>query len=195
MTIDAGTSFGTWTDPTSRLIYHDAMPALLSGTPRGGRVLDLGGANGLSRNWFTDVTTVDSDPSKQPDIVADVLDWAPDTSYDRVLLRYVLHYLRDDQVTALMQHLRTWHHGEVTLVQFVNADLAAKRANSVNEVKHFRTEEHLRALLPPWWVHRRIAVEYDVDPEFYRQRLRHPHPTGHRETVVAYTLRSEPPCT
>jgi hypothetical protein len=58
----------------------------------------------------------------------------------------------------------------------------------VNETKFFRPEWHLLGLLRPWEVRRRIALSYDVGPEFYRNRLGHPNPTGHPETVVAYTL-------
>jgi hypothetical protein len=192
MSTDQGTAFGTWLDPTSRLIYHDAMPALLSGTPRDGLVLDLGGGNGLAREWFPRLLTVDADPAKEPDVLADVLTWQPSTQAARVLLRYVLHYLPDDDVRRLMAHLASWHRGPVTLIQFVNDDLAAKERNSVNEVRYFRTEARLRSLLWPWLVQRRIAVSYDVDPEFYRNRLNHPHPTSHPETVVAYTLGRSP---
>lgn len=193
--VDQGTRFGTWQDPTSRLMYHDAMPALLSGTPRDELVLDLGGGNGLSREWFPNVVTVDADPAKEPDVVADLLSYVPPTPVGRVLVRYVLHYLDDDQVRELFQHhLPSWHAGEVTVIQFVNDDLAAKLANSVNETKFFRTEEHLHQLVtsPSWRVARRIAVGYDVHPDFYRNRLGHPDPTGHPETVVAYTLEPTP---
>lgn len=193
MNVDAGTRFGTWEDETSRLIYHDAMPALLCGTDTGGRTLDLGGGNGLSRRWFTDVTTVDADADKEPDVVADITTWHPgpwypELGYTRVLLRYVLHYLNDAAVERLMYHVASWHTGELTVIQFVNDDLDAKYANSLNETKHFRTEAQLRALFGPWVPLHRVAVSYDVVPEFYRNRLGHPNPTGHPETVVAFNL-------
>lgn len=193
--VDAGTAFGTWPDATSRLIYHDAMPALLSGTYTTSPTVDLGGGNGLARQWFPHLTTVDSDEAKRPDVVADVLTWqpAPGRRYDRVLLRYVLHYLADAQVEALLRHVATWHDGELLVIQFVNDDLAAKRANSVNETKHFRTEAQLLALLAPWSPQRRLALDYVVEPEFYRNRLGHPNPTGHPERVVAYTCRKAQP--
>ncbi len=190
--IDSGTKFGTWPDETSRLIYHDAMPALLSGTDTRGHVLDLGGGNGLAHEWFPNIRTVDQDASKHPHIVADILTYIPAAKYDRVLLRYVLHYLEDDDVIALMSHLNGWHHGELTIIQFVNDDMVAKLANSVNESKFFRTEAHLHSLLAPWEPFRRIAVSYYVSPDFYRYRLEHPAPTGHPETVVAWTCRSKP---
>lgn len=187
--VDAGPLFGHWADETSRLIYHDAMPALLSGTDTSGRVLDLGGGNGLARAWFPRLTTVDSDPTKAPDVLADICTYMPGTAYHRVLLRYVLHYLPDDAVRALMAHLTKWHRGELTVIQFVNDDLDAKYANSVNETKWFRTEEQLLALLAPWQPVHRVAVEYDVTPDFYRNRLAHPSPTGHPERVVALNCK------
>lgn len=193
MATDQGPTFGTWGDPTSRLIYHDAMPALLSGIDRSGTTLDLGGGNGLLREWFDQVVTVDKDPAKQPDVLADVLGYAPtDKVYDRVVLRYVLHYLNDTEVRDLLANIAGYHHGDLVVIQFVNdADtLEAKYANSVNETKWFRSEWHLLTLLTQrWTVHQRVALGYDVDPEFYRNRLGHPNPTGHAETVVAYLMR------
>lgn len=191
MDVDQGTAFGTWTDRTSRLIYHDAMPALLSGIEHPERVLDLGGANGLSREWFPDALTVDVDRSKQPDIVADALVYTPLQAPDLVLIRYVLHYLPDRSVRALLHHVASYHDGPVLLIQFVNDDLDAKLANSFNEgPRHFRSEVHLHGLVdqPPWQLVRRIALEYVVDPEFYTHRLGHPTGTAHLERVVSYLL-------
>lgn len=190
--VDQGALFGTWEDETSRLMYEAAMPALLVGTDTTGRTLDLGGGNGLASRWFPNLTTVDTDPYKTPDVVADALSYVPSESYDRVLLRYVLHYLDDAQVAQLMHHIASWHHGELTVVQFTNVDLAAKQANSVNERKWFRSEPQLRDLLAPWVPFHRVAVSYDVVPDFYRNRLGATDPTGHRETTVAYDLKATP---
>lgn len=183
---DQGQAFGSWGDETSRLMYHSAMPALLVGTNTTGRTLDLGGGTGLMRAYLDGpVTTVDINPDMTPDVLADLRDYIPARTYDRVLLRYVLHYLDDAEVAALMNRLARWHTGQLTVIQFVNDDMAAKLANSVNETKHFRTEPQLVALLAPWYPVHRVAVEYDVTADFYRNRLGHPNPTGHRERVVA----------
>src|SRR5690606_29386581 len=107
--------------------------------------LDLGGGNGLSREWFDQVTTVDIDPTKAPDVEADILTYTPPVPPTRVLMRYVLHYLTDSQVIDLLDHI-AGYCGELVVIQFVNDDLAAKQANSVNETKVFRTETHLRSL-------------------------------------------------
>lgn len=194
--VDAGTAFGLWDDETSRLMYRDAMPALLSGVNAKGKVLDLGGGNGLLRRWFDRLTTVDTDAAKQPDVLADITTYRPDVPYNLVVLRYVLHYLPDSGVRRLLAHVATYHHGPLLVVQFVAPDeqaLRAKQANSVNETKWFRTEEQLRALLAPWEPVHRVAVEYDVVPEFYTNRLAHPAPTGHPERVVAYTCKVSAP--
>lgn len=189
--VDQGARFGLWPDATSRLMYHDAMPALLSGLPTDRLTIDLGGANGLAREWFPNLVTVDTDATKGPDVVADARNYVPHLEPGLVLLRYVLHYLPDAQVEALLAHVATYAR-HLLVIQFVNNDLAAKRANSVNERKWFRPELHLRVLVEQHWaITRRVAVEYDVDPEFYRQRLQHPNPTGHRETVVAYTCEAQ----
>lgn len=191
--VDQGARFGLWPDATSRLMYHDAMPALLSGVPTDQPTVDLGGANGLAREWFPNLVTVDTDASKEPDVVADARTWVPQGKPGLVLLRYVLHYLSNPEAVDLLAHVVTYTR-HLLVIQFVNDDLEAKYANSVNERKWFRTELELRWLVSASWaITRRVAVEYDVDPEFYRQRLLHPNPTGHRETVVAYTC--EAPCT
>lgn len=200
--VDQGLLFGTWPDETSRLIYFDAMPALLAGIPRAtDRVLDLGGGNGLMRPWFYEpVTTVDTDPAKQPDVVADITEWAPQdpSAYTRVLLRYVLHYLTDTEVLDLFcNHLPSWWDGPVTVIQFVAPSsefLAAKLSNSVNESKTFRTEAHLLDLLTlsgRWTLARRVALDYDVTPDFYTHRLGAEDPTGHPERLVALTLENQ----
>lgn len=196
MSPDGGEAFGTWPDETSRLMYRDAMPALLAGTDTSGMTLDLGGGNALAREWFYFLTTVDNDGTKRPHVRADIRTYVPDRPYDRVLLRYVLHYLSDEEVRALMAHVASYHRGELTVVQFVHTtdvDLEAKVHNSVNERKWFRTEAELVDLLAPWVPFHRVAVEYDVVPEFYRNRLGHTHPVGHRETVVSFDCKVSAP--
>lgn len=185
--VDQGTQFGTWPDDTSRFMYHDVMPELLAGVNTTGSVCDLGGGNGLLRRWIPQARTVDVDPSKEPDVVCEALEYQG--THDLVVMRYLLHYLDDAQVRALFTRLAQWHAGRVLVVQFVNDDLEAKRANSMNEdVRYFRTEAQLLALLEPWQVQRRTRVDYQVQAEFYRNRLQHPNPTSHAEAVVSLLL-------
>lgn len=195
---DQGTRFGTWTDGTSDLIYRGAMPYILDGLHVGARVLDLGGGNGLSAQYLPpghDITTLDTDPAKGPDVVADALTYTPTEPFDTVLLRYVLHYLTDRQVRALLEHIATWHEGNVIVIQFYG-DPAAKAANSGDAPdKTFRDWPDLQALLTagPWAAARVNALSYTVHPDFYLHRLgtpgRHPHPESvagidlHRSTI------------
>lgn len=191
--VDQGTAFGTWPDQTSRFMYHDIMPTLLSGVNTYGRVADYGGANGLLRQWIPQAVTVDHDASKRPDVVADIRFHVG--NYDLIVMRYVLHYLTDFEVLELMAHLRATHKGDLLIIQFVAENefqLAEKSRNSWGEEKHFRTRQRLGVLLDPG--NRPLpdvkAVQYRVDPEFYRNRLGHPNPTPHRETVVAYYFKA-----
>jgi|GEM_PF-2545710 hypothetical protein len=188
---DEGTKFGTWGDPTSQLLYRDVMPVFLSGVDTSYRVFDLGGANGLLRHFIPHALTVDIDPTKAPDVVADCLKWKPKwfPRPSLAVLRYVLHYLTDTQATKLFNHLATWAD-RVLVIQFVTdpEHLAAKTHNSVNEVKWFRSEPELLALLGEWKVLDRKRLDFTVDAEFYRRRLLHPNPISHPEGVVALYL-------
>lgn len=185
---DQGGAFGRWPNKTARLMYHDIMPVALNGIDTSGRVADLGGANGLLKEWIPQAVTVDYDESKHPDICEDINTHVGD--YDLVVLRYVLHYMPDTGVQALMKHIASYHKGPILIIQFVNDDLAAKRANSVGEIKWFRNTENTIALLKGcgFKVASCKAVDYVVDPDFYRERLNHPNPTGHLETILAIEL-------
>lgn len=186
-----GAVFGTYPDATSQLIYRDAWPALLSGVPRTDSVLDLGGANGLSRLYFTGtVTTVDSDPASGADVIADVRDYTPDRAHDRVLVRYVCHYLRDKDVVALLRLVRRYHDGPVHLIQFVGHPWEKRTASADRDIRWFRTEQHLMQLVTSsgYVLQRRIALQYHVEPEFYQNRLGVAAP-GHEETTVSLTLQ------
>ena len=187
MNIDQGTQFGRWEDETSRLMYFDAMPVLLSGIDTAGVVADYGGGNGLLKQWIPDAISIDTDTSKQPDVVGDVLTHTG--NYDLIVMRYLLHYLDVNKIDRLFRHLAAFHSGRVLVIQFVNDDLKAKQANSVNESKTFFTESQLTALLSRYWtVTPGNAIDYTVSAEFYRNRLKHPTPTAHRERLIALNL-------
>lgn len=177
--VDQGTSFGTWSDQTSRLIYHDATPTMLSGIDVSGSVVDLGGANGLIKSHVPNAITVDNDPTKHPDVLADITTYKAD--HDLGILRFVVHYMDDRKATALFRHLL--YLPSLLVIQFANEDLEAKQRNSTNEVKHFRTRQQLGALFSGWVIKREISISYVVDPDFYRNRLNHPDPTAHNETI------------
>lgn len=192
MSIDQGQQFGTWTDPTSRLIYHDAMPALLNRLNLDGRWVDLGGANGLMREWLPNLTTVDIDPTKAPDIVADIVDWTPGEQFDAAVCRYVLHYMDHPTVIDFLRHVGSWA-SRLLSIQIVNPRPADKYARSVNEKKYFRTRPHVELLydMAGWTWEGSASLDYWVGPEFYRNRLGHPNPPPelHEETIILHDLR------
>lgn len=183
---DQGTAFGTWPDATSRLMYQDIMPLALSGIDTSGRVADFGGANGLLKQWIPHSISVDYDATKNPDICENVLDHMGD--YELVVMRYLLHYMPDSVVRTLFKRMGMWHSGRVLLIQFVNENVDDKIGNSLGEVKFFRTEAQLKRLLAPFGIVSRKAVEYRVEADFYRNRLQHPAPFAHDETVVIYEM-------
>lgn len=185
---DKGTQFGTWPNPTAQLIYHDIMPLALSGVDTSGNVADFGGGNGLLKQWIPHAISVDYDATKQPDIYADILTHRG--NYDLIVIRYVLHYMTDEQVKQLFDNLASYSDCCVLVIQFVNNDLAIKNYNSVNETKYFRNEQHVAGLIDPakWLLRTRKAVPYHVDADFYRWRLAHPDPVEHDETIVIYEL-------
>lgn len=191
--LDGGTMFGTWPDRTSRLMYHDAMPALLNGINTSApRVLDLGGANGLLREWFAgEVTTVDLEADHHPDVVADARKYVPTCAQDLVVMRYLLHYLDNVGVLELLRHVAVWHHGTVVLIQFVNDDVALKYEASLGEPpRWYRTHRQLLDLIDrtPWRVQSKVTVGYEVDAEFYRNRLGSNNGLAHSETIVRLEL-------
>ena len=187
-TEDQGTAFGRWPNKTARLMYHDVMPLALNGIDTSGRVADLGGANGLMKEWIPHAIAVDYDASKLPDICEDISSHVGD--YDLLILRYVLHYMKDGDVARLMSHIASYHKGRVLVIQFVNEDLEAKQRNSFGETKWFRNTADTLKLLGNGG-HRLAsikAVDYVVDADFYRERLKHPNPTSHKETILILEL-------
>jgi len=185
---DQGEAFGKWPDPTAQLMYSDIMPLALSGVDTSGIVADYGGANGLLKQWIPNAISVDYDPSKKPDVEADILQHRGD--YDLIVMRYVLHYLPNESARKLFRHLASFHNGRILIIQFVNDDLAAKERNSVGEVKYFRDELETTGLFIGDWVGLSYkAVDYMVGADFYRWRLNHPNPTPHYERVCIWELK------
>ena len=187
LTVDQGTNFGTWTDETSRWMYHDSLKLLIDNgaIDLRGTVTDYGGANGVLKKYVKNsVVTVDSDPTKQPDVVDDILRHA--VWRNTGFCRYVMHYLTDQQVIQFCDNAAV---GTLYIVQFVNEDLRAKYAASINETKYFRTQDQLEALLPRH-ASLMFAKNYTVTKEFYRNRLNNPNAKAHGERLVVYEIRN-----
>lgn len=183
--VDQGESFGTWEDETSRFMYDTSLTAILAGVHMEGHIGDFGGANGLLKRRLPNsrVTTIDIDPSKNPDIVDDILTHSE--PYDIAWCRYVMHYLTDQQVIHFIDNVNA---PRIVLVQFANPDLRVKYANSRNETKYFRTGEQLESLLPSG-IELVGATEYMVTAEFYKNRLGLEDAQPHTEHLLVYDIR------
>lgn len=182
MNVDAGINFGKWGDPTSRFLYEESMFDILPRIQFFGTVADYGGGNGLLKNYVPGLITIDKDVEKKPDIVDDILTHS--NPYDIVVLRYVLHYLTDYEVLALMQKLLSNGVQKVLIIQFTNEDLISKYKCSINEKKYFRTLSQLKALLNNQ--HPFYTKEYEVDPDFYQNRLGITIDFSHEEQLNAF---------
>ena len=188
--VDQGQDFGKWGDKTSRFMYETSLDLILPQLNLQGHIGDFGGANGLLRSHSPDlhVTTIDSDASKCPDIVDNIL--SHDAPYDVAWCRYVLHYLTDQEVIQFIDRVNA---PRVIVVQFTNEDLRVKYANSANETKHFRTFRQTEVLLgggrfgPS--VNLVTGYDYQVTPEFYKNRLGLEGATAHSEILAVFDIR------
>ena len=185
MNIDQGTDFGRWDDETSKFIYHTSTKEILSMVDIPESVVDLGGGNGLLKEFIPNLITVDIDPEKKPDVLMDIFEY--DKIHDMVIIRYVLHYLNDIEVIRLMKHAMTIAN-QVLTINIVNNDLKGKYENSINETKYFRTSQQLSALIPDD-IHRIYRKSYMVSREFYKNRLNNPNGKAHFESIEAHLIK------
>jgi hypothetical protein len=132
--------------------------------------------------YFKNVTTVDKDVNKKPDILDNIL--THKNYYDLVILRYVLHYLNDYEVIKLFKNINAKN---ILIIQFINEDLRSKYLNSKNELKYFRNEQHLMQLIPV--KNKKIySKEYLVTKEYYINRIGIGKYIKHEETLNAYYI-------
>lgn len=175
--LDNADQFGTWNDETSRFMYDGAMPGLLVGLPFYPIVADYGGANGLMRKFFPGsiYQTIDIDASKKPSIVDDIVTHVG--QYDLIVMRYVLHYMTDKKIARMFENIRSYHNGDVLVIQFVNdgEDLRRKREISKlvveDKQKTMRSTPEFFSLLRPFRLLGVKSVDYEVGANFYRNRL------------------------
>jgi len=180
---DSGLEFGKWKDDISRFMYWDCMPDILENITIPQRVADYGGANGNLKSFIPHAISIDIDGSKNPDIHDDILTHSE--RYELVVIRYVLHYLTDKEVLQLFDKINA---KEILVIQFVNEDLMSKYVNSIRETKHFRTQTQLEGLLPDE-SELIYSSEYDIDSQFYINRLGAGEYIPHSETLNAYHVR------
>lgn len=179
---DQGERFGKWGDEVSQFMYFDSTKEILSKIEIPELVADYGGGNGNLKKFIPHALTIDIDESKKPDRVESILEHRGE--YDLVVIRFVLHYLSDNEIKELLKRIQSKH---VLIIQFVNEDKKAKIENSRNEQKIFRNQKELELLLPAGF-QEIYSKEYLVSPEFYRNRLGIGNYKKHRETLKAYYL-------
>lgn len=181
---DKGMNFGKWSDNISKLIYFDSVKDILSKIDITGIVADYGGANGILKEFISNIISIDIDASKKPDIVDNIL--THKGNYDLIIIRFVLHYLNDYEVLKLFKHIKSYHKGKILIIQFTNEDLKSKYFNSKNEFKYFRTKNQLEKLLPKF--KNIYSINYNCTKEFYKNRLNIENAKNHKEQINAYLL-------
>lgn len=188
---DGGTTFGTWQDPVSQLMYDAIMPIALTQTNTAGTVADYGGANGLIKKWIPHAITIDIDATKKPDIVDNILTH-PET-YNLVLLRYVLHYLTDNEITTMLANIKR----NCCIIQFTNENEDLKIKNQISQgneaTKYFRTTTQLMQLLQDHNIQNHTTITYKVTPDFYQNRLGIQTTLHHNETINIINLSKGTP--
>ena len=183
--IDEGVNFGKWNDKTSKFMYFDCMKAILKKIDINGVIADYGGANSNLKAFLSTSISIDIDKSKNPDIEDDIL--KHESNYDWIVIRYVLHYMNDYEVLILFEKIKSFHKGKVLVIQFCNEDLKTKYANSINELKYFRTEKQLKSLLPVE-AKKIFSKNIEITKEFYLNRLHIENAISHNEKINAYLI-------
>lgn len=168
--IDQGKQFGKWNDSTSEFMYYNSLHEIkhflkINSINTDCSIGDYGGGNGILKSFFNNVTTIDEDYTKNPDIVDNIL--THNKYYDLVILRYVLHYLNDYELIELFENINAKN---ILIIQFTNEDLKTKYFNSRNEIKYFRNEAHLKSLIPTK-SELIYSKEYLVKKDFYINRI------------------------
>lgn len=182
--LDQGKDFGTWGDKVSRLMYQDSNSMFNCVDFEDKRVADFGGGNGLLGKalGLSNYVVVDIDSNKK-----DTENFINDSilthkgEYDVIIIRYVLHYLSDDEVSTLIQNIKSFHKGELIILQFTNEgeDLVKKREVSAtfeqptDGKKYFRNLEDLNDLLSPLRedLDLRKQMTFTITEEFYNNRF------------------------
>lgn len=206
--IDQGEDFGKWTDPVSKFIYHDHFVGIFDkfDLQKYSKIEDLGGSNGLLSKFFVDkeFSTTDIDESKNPDFIGNIVYYNGIAEFrwrgmifkqeyqsDLLIIRFVLHYMTDDEILTMFNNIKKNHKGDILVIQFSNEgnDMEIKRQNSINEVKIFRTPNELRQLFNDFEIKQVDTQIYQVTQEFYRNRLQNYEAKPHNETIHTYLLK------
>ena len=182
--IDNGLNFGKWKDKISTLIYKNSLDVILQNINKNAITADYGGANGILKQYFNNIITIDIDETKKPDIIDNII--THKGNYELIIIRFVLHYLNDYEILQLFENIKSYHKGQILIIQFCNNDLKNKYKNSINEFKYFRNERQLLNLLPE--CKKIYSKKYKCNKEFYKNRLNIDNAIEHFETLNAYLI-------
>ena len=202
-TLNIDQNFGNWPDPVSKFMYHDHFEQIYSddrfALGKYSKIEDFGGANGKLKEFFGNrLTTVDIDETNDPDYVGNIVNYNGVAEFhwrgqiarikiesDLIIIRYVLHYLTDEQIIQMFQNLKKHHKGDILIIQFTNedVDMKTKKQNSVNETKYFRTTKEIQELVKGFQILAYDVESFDVTAEFYRNRLQNFEAQPHGEQI------------
>jgi hypothetical protein len=207
--INIDRNFGNWTDPVSKFMYHDHF-ARIYADPRFdlakyNRIEDFGGANGKLKTFFGEkLSTIDIDETNNPDFLGNIVNyngiaeirWRGEirrfkVESDLIIIRYVLHYLTDEEIKRMFENIKSYHKGHILIVQFTNEgeDMEIKKQNSINETKYFRTAKELSQLISGFDVISTDTESFTVTNEFYINRLQNFEALPHQEQIQTILMK------
>lgn len=180
---DQGLKFGMWNDKTSKFLYHISVKDILDKIKIPENVADYGGGNGILKKFIPYIKTIDIDKDKNPDIIDNII--THKGQYDLVIIRFVMHYLSDNEIIELLKNIKS---KEILVIQFVNKNKKIKYENSQNEGdKYFRNKKETLQLMPE--NHTIIySQKYTVNKDFYKNRLGLGNYKSHQEELLAIRI-------
>jgi len=184
---DNGKMFGKWKDEVSILLYEDINKHISKYVKKIDTVGDYGGANGLLGKSLKckKYTVIDYDESKKDNnnfINDNIITHKGE--YDTVVLKLVLHYLKDIEIKRMLENIKAKN---IIIVQFVNSgiDLKIKQEiskDSNEKKKYFRTKTELLNILYDF---KEVdKFDYIVTSDFYKNRLQIDTYLQHKETLL-----------
>lgn len=189
---DSGSNFGKWSDNVSNILYNTANKIIASKILKNDVVADYGGANSLFKNdvQCKEYFCIDiDDTKKQIDnfINEDII--THKGSYDKVIIKLVMHYLTDRQIKEMLENIIA---KEVIICQFVNSKediLVKKKISNLSKEseKFFRNKKELLSIIGKCDI--LAEIDYICDREFYLNRLKLDTNLSHKETLLILTKK------
>lgn len=189
---DNGSNFGKWNDNVSNILYNTANKIIASQILKNDVVADYGGANSLLKNdvQCKEYFCIDIDNTKkQIDnfINEDII--THKGSYDKVIIKLVMHYLTDKQIKEMLKNITA---KEIIICQFINSKediLVKKKISNLSKEseKFFRNKEELLSIIGE--CDTLAEIDYVCDREFYLNRLGLDTNLSHKETLLILTKK------